>query len=90
MSAALTQLLEILQAHGLMERSGERFLSAQDLVELNEHLALIETEDESEYRHASYATHPQPRSVDDLVQEQRREIADLERRISNVYAALDS
>lgn len=30
MSTALTQLLEILQAHGLMERSDERFLSAPD------------------------------------------------------------
>ena len=90
MSTMLTQLLEILQAHGLMERSDERFLSAQDLVELNEHLALIETEDESEYRYASYATHPHPRSVDELIREQRRQIDDLERRISNVYAALDS
>ena len=35
MSTALTQLLEILQAHGLMERSDERFLSAQDLVQLD-------------------------------------------------------
>lgn len=52
MSAGLTQVLEILQAHGLMERSDERFLSAQDLVELNEHLALIETEELTEYRRA--------------------------------------
>lgn len=39
MSTALTQLLEILQAHGLMERSDERFLSAQDLVQLDGYLA---------------------------------------------------
>ena len=39
MSAALTQLLEILQAHGLMERSDEQFLSAHDLVQLDGYLA---------------------------------------------------
>ena len=39
MSTMLTQLLEILQAHGLMERSDERFLSAQDLVQLDGYLA---------------------------------------------------
>lgn len=58
MSAALTQLLEILQAHGLMERSDERFLSAQDLVELNEHLALIETYELTEYRRAPSRSNP--------------------------------
>ena len=33
MSAALTQLLEILQAHGLMERSGERIDDAHTAIE---------------------------------------------------------
>ena len=88
MSAGLTQVLEILQAHGLMERSDERFLSAQDLVELNEHLALIETEEPSEYRRASYATHPQPRSVDGVIRDLRAQIRDLEERIDDARAAL--
>lgn len=88
MSTMLTQLLEILQAHGLMERSNERFLSAQDLVELNEHLALIETEELTEYRRASYGSNPQPRSVDRLIRDLRAQIRALEERIDDARAAL--
>lgn len=88
MSTALTQLLEVLQAHGLMERSDERFLSAQDLVELNEQLALIETEELTEYRRASYGSNPQPRSVDSLIRDLRAQICDMEERMDNARAAL--
>lgn len=88
MSTALTQLLEILHAHGLMERSDERFLSAQDLVELNEQLALIETEELTEYRRASYGSNPQPRSVDSLIRDLRAQIRDMEERMDNARAAL--
>ncbi len=45
MSTMLAQLLEILQAHGLMERSDERFLSAQDLVQLDGYLAAYAGDD---------------------------------------------
>lgn len=88
MSTALTQLLEVLQAHGLMERSDERFLSAQDLVELNEQLALIETEELTEYRRASYGSNPQPRSVDSLIRDLRAQVRDMEERMDNARAAL--
>ena len=88
MSTALTQLLEVLQAHGFMERSDERFLSAQDLVELNEQLALIETEELTEYRRASYGSNPQPRSVDSLIRDLRAQIRDMEERMDNARAAL--
>lgn len=88
MSAALTQVLEILQAHGLMERSDERFLSAQDLVELNEHLALIDTYELTEYMRASYGSKPQPRSVDGVIRDLRAQIRDLEERIDDARAAL--
>lgn len=88
MSTALTQLLEILQAHGLMGRSDERFLSAQDLVELNEHLQLIQTEELTEYRRASYGSNPQPRSVDHLIRDLRAQIRALEERIDDARAAL--
>lgn len=88
MSMALTQLLEILQAHGLMERSDERFLSAQDLVELNEHLQLIQTEELTEYRRASYGSNPQPRSVDRLIRDLRAQIREMEERIDDARAAL--
>lgn len=88
MSAALTQLLEILQAHGLMERSDERFLSAQDLVELNEHLALIDTEELTEYMRASYGSKPQPRSVDGVIRDLRAQIRDMEERMDEARAAL--
>lgn len=89
MSAALTQVLEILQAHGLMERSDERFLSAQDLVELNEHLALIETYELTEYRRASHGSDPQPRSVDRLIRDLRAQIRDMEERMDDARAALE-
>lgn len=88
MSTALTQLLEILQAHGLMERSDERFLSAQDLVELNEHLALIETEELTEYRRASYGSNPQSRSAGSLIRDLRAQIRDMEERMDDARAAL--
>ena len=86
MSAALTQVLEILQAHGLMERSDERFLSAQDLVE---HLALIETYELTEYRRASYGSNPQPRSVDGVIRDLRAQIRDMEERMDEARAALE-
>ena len=88
MSTALTQLLEILQAHGLMERSDERFLSAQDLVELNEHLALIETYELTEYRRASYGSGPQPRSVDGVIRDLRAQISDLRAQIRDLRAQI--
>ena len=88
MSAGLTQVLEILQAHGLMERSDERFLSAQDLVELNEHLQLIQTEELTEYRRASYGSNPQPRSVEGVIRDLRAQIRALEERIDDARAAL--
>lgn len=89
MSAALTQVLEILQAHGLMERSDERFLSAQDLVELNEHLALIETYELTEYRRATYGSNPQPRSVEGVIRDLRAQIRDMEERMDEARAALE-
>ena len=73
MSTALTQLLEILQAHGLMERSDERFLSAQDLVQLDGYLAAVDGNDTG------------PRSTED---ELRAQIRALEERIDDALAAL--
>ena len=73
MSTALTQLLEILQAHGLMERSDERFLSAQDLVQLDGYLAAYDGDDTG------------PRSTED---ELRAQIRALEERIDDARAAL--
>lgn len=74
MSTALTQLLEILQAHGLMERSDERFLSAQDLVQLDGYLAVGDGNDTG------------PRSTED---ELRAQIRALEERIDAALAALE-
>lgn len=74
MSTALTQLLEILQAHGLMERSDERFLSAQDLVQLDGYLAASDGDDTG------------PRSTED---ELRAQIRALEERIDDARAALE-
>ena len=74
MSTMLTQLLEILQAHGLMERSGERFLSAQDLVQLDGYLAAVDGNDTG------------PRSTED---ELRAQIRALEERIDDARAALE-
>lgn len=73
MSTALTQLLEILQAHGLMERSDERCLSAQDLVQLDGYLAAVDGNDTG------------PRSTED---ELRAQIRALEERIDDALAAL--
>ena len=73
MSAALTQLLEILQAYGLMERSDERFISAQDLVQLDGYLAAVDGNDTG------------PRSTED---ELRAQIRALEERIDDARAAL--
>ena len=74
MSTALTQLLEILQAHGLMERSGERLLSAQDLVQLDGYLAAADSDNTG------------PRSTED---ELRAQIRALEERIDDARAALE-
>lgn len=74
MSTALTQLLEILQAHGLMERSDERFLSAQDLVQLDGYLIGVDGNDTG------------PRSTED---ELRAQIRALEERIDDARAALE-
>lgn len=74
MSTMLTQLLEILQAHGLMERSDERFLSAQDLVQLDGYLAADDGNDTG------------PRSTED---ELRAQIRALEERIDDARAALE-
>ena len=73
MSTMLTQLLETLQAHGLMERSDERFLSAQDLVQLDGYLAAVDGNDTG------------PRSTED---ELRAQIRALEERIDDALAAL--
>lgn len=59
------------------------------LVELNEHLALIETEDESECRRASYGSNPQPRSVEGVIRDLRAQIRGLEERIDDARAALE-
>ena len=74
MSTALTQLLEILQAHGLMERSDERFLSAQDLVQLDSYLASYDSDNTG------------PRSTEE---ELRAQIHALEERIDDALAALE-
>lgn len=74
MSKARTALLEILQAHGLMERSDERFLSAQDLVQLDGYLAAYDGNDTG------------PRSTED---ELRAQIRALEERIDAARAALE-
>lgn len=74
MSTMLTQLLEILQAHGLMERSDERFLSAQDLVQLDGYLAAHDGDGTG------------PRSTED---ELRAQIRALEERIDDARAALE-
>ena len=74
MSTMLTQLLEILQAHGLMERSDERFLSAQDLVQLDGYLAADDGDGTG------------PRSTEE---ELRAQIRALEERIDDARAALE-
>ncbi len=74
MSTMLAQLLEILQAHGLMERSDERFLSAQDLVQLDGYLAAYDGDDTGQ------------RSTEE---ELRAQIRALEERIDDALAALE-
>lgn len=88
MTSALTQLLEILQSHGLMDRSDEGFVSAMDLVELDAHLEAIATEDMegAGWRYAKSS--PEPMTVQELIHKQRREIDDLEQRIGDAIAAL--
>lgn len=73
MSTVLTQVLEILQAHGLMERSDETFLSARDLVTLDDFLSQFDMR----------GVRPGA-TVDDL----RAQIRALEERIDDARAAL--
>lgn len=75
MSAGLTQLLEILQAHGLMERSDETFLSARDLVQLDDYLAQYDTRRAGPY---------------DTVDDMRCRIRYLEDRIYEALQVLES
>ncbi len=74
MSTALTQLLEILQAHGLMERSDERFLSAKDLVQLDGYLAAYDGNDTG------------PRATEEELRAQTRALGE---RIDDALAALE-
>lgn len=74
MSTALTQLLEILQAHGLMERSDETFLSARDLVQLDGYLAAYDGDNTA------------PRATEEELRAQTRA---LEERIDDALAALE-
>lgn len=74
MTSALTQLLEILQSHGLMERSDEQFVSAHDLTRLDCYLGSYDD------------SHMGPRRTED---ELRERIHELEERIDNALSALD-
>lgn len=87
-ATGLTQILEILQAHGLMERSDETFISAQDLIELDEHLALIEMDDDDCRCRSGQWQQVPPTTVPELIKRQKQRIRDLEQRIEDAYNAL--
>lgn len=88
-ATGLTQILEILQAHGLMDRSDETFVSAQDLIELDEHLELIPMADEDNWRYRTpERQRVEPTTVPELIRQQRRRIKDLEETLDDVRNAL--
>lgn len=82
----LTQILEILQKHGLMGRSDETFVSAQDLVSLDAQLEAIRMDDEDWGRCSPVGPST---TVNDVIAEQKRRIRDLENRIANALDALE-
>lgn len=85
-ATGLTQILEILQAHGLMERSDETFISAQDLVSLDAQLGATEPDGDDYDRPKA---DDWPKTVNELVERQRQRIRDLENRIDNAISALE-
>lgn len=88
-ATGLTQILEILQAHGLMDRSDGTFVSAQDLIELDEHLELIPMADEDSLRYRpADRQRVEPKTVPELIRQQRRRIKDLEETLDDVRNAL--
>lgn len=90
MSASdLTQIVEILQEHGLMARSYEGYTSARDLVELDERLACIPMIDDDWRYRTPERQRVEPKTVPELIRWQSRRIRELEEMLDDVRNALE-